>query len=703
LIRKNTWLIAASFTALVAGGEAHADASASSDDMAPIIVSGSRYEAPATGTGSKTAVANSDVPAAIVTIPEAVLKDQGARTMNDALANASAVAPNFAGGYGVADNYLIRGLPMRFLRDGLPDGPSFMGYRRSLADIQTLEVLKGPGSALYGRAEAGGSVNLVTRAPLDQWAGEVAASYGSRDSWSATGDVGGPLSDGVSTRLIANHEEGDSYRGLERRMTEILPTVALALGDRNTLTIDYDYRDSEVVVDNFGIPFTIDRKLADISRKSRLYSPFNEVSQRVHRITVSDRFEVRPDILLRAAASYDNRKVGVVRNAGSNVVDALGLVSGRSGRTQDDKTEYWTAQAEAVFTPVTGPVRHTLLLGVEYAKTDIETLRTNYALPNLSVVDGEIRASESEIPALATPGFDRSIKSDMLSFYVQEQMDISDVLKIRAGLRHDAVDLEDEGTVAGVAVRNAGTPKLWSWQVGAVYKPVRQVSLYGGYSRGKFVSIQTESTSLTPVPEGSSQVEFGVKSQIIPGQLSANLALFETKRDRYFVTLVPGGNPEPVGKQRSRGVELDVVGTPVKGLSIIGNFAYVKAQNRSAALASVNLIALNQSVYGMRIASTPRASGAVWANYEFQHGPMKGFGLGAGVTYKGATYVDSLELLKVPSYTTFRAALAYRAGDWEARIVANNLTNKRWYSVPTFIGALPGEPRSVQLSLRRRF
>ena len=86
----------------------------------------------------------------------------------------------FGGGYGLSDSYLIRGLPMRFLRDGLPDGPTFVGYRRTLADVASIEVLKGPGSALYGRAEAGGSVNITTLKPADALSARAEASVGRR-------------------------------------------------------------------------------------------------------------------------------------------------------------------------------------------------------------------------------------------------------------------------------------------------------------------------------------------------------------------------------------------------------------------------------------------------------------------------------------------------------------------------------------------
>jgi iron complex outermembrane receptor protein len=217
------------------------------------------------------------------------------------------------------------------------------------------------------------------------------------------------------------------------------------------------------------------------------------------------------------------------------------------------------------------------------------------------------------------------------------------------------------------------------------------------------VSIQTESTSLTGVPETSNQIEVGAKSALFDGRLSLNVALFETERDHYFVTLTPSVNPVPEGKMRSRGVELDLIGAPLEGLTLSANFAYVDAVNRSASLVTVSGIATNQSALGKDLPGTPELSGSLWANYTLSSGPLAGLGFGAGVTYKGSTYVDALELLEVPDYTLLRAAISYRAEHFDVQLVVNNLTDETYYSVPTFIGALPGEPRSVQVTLRTRF
>lgn len=697
-------LVGAGMLALVHSGAGLA-ADMAEGDSAEIVVNGTRIVQDR-GTGSKTDIDPRDVPASIAVVPDDVIAGQADRTLNEVLANASAVAPSYGGGYGIADNYVVRGLPVRFLRDGLPDGPSFNGYRRTTADIEAVEVLKGPGSALYGKAEAGGTVNIVTKGPLDRFAASAEAAYGSFDSLFLTGDVGGPLANGIDTRLIGHYERTDGYRGLARRATEVLPTVGLQLGPDHVLTLDYDYRDSRVVPDNYGIPFTQSRTIADIDPASRLYSPFDFSRQTIHRATISDRTRVSPVLELRGALSFEHRDLSLARNGGGNVLNAAGVMTGRNGRTQTDSDDFWTGQAEAILTPRTGAVAHTILLGAEYSSVGIDTVRNTYNLPNLPAGGGLVLATDS--PALIGTGtltYDRRITSDTLSVYAQEQADIADLVKLRIGGRYDSVKWVDAGIQSGNFRRIAGTRGLFSWQAGAVVKATKAVSFYGGYSRGKFVAINTEPNALTPDPESSSQIEAGVKMSLFGGRLSANAALFQTKRDDYFVTLVPGGDPVPVGKQRARGAELDVLGKPVEGLTVIGNFAYVDAVNRSNALASVSGLAgaSNLPVYGKQIAATPRTSGSLWAQYDWSRGPLAGLFLGAGLTYKAAVYVDSLELLKVPAYTTARASIGYKWHGIEAQLTIANLTDARWYSTPTFVGALPGEPRSVLVSLKAGF
>lgn len=679
------------------------------DEAPTIIVTGAYAAEPM--TGSKTETPLRDLPASVAIVPAEILKEQDVRSLDAALANASAVAPQFGGGYGLADNYVIRGLPMRFLRDGLPDGSTFNGYKRTLADIASIEVLKGPGSAVYGRGEGGGSVNIVTRMPDDQLSFDGVASYGRFDTVTLSGVVGGSISGDIRAQMIANYERSNGYRGLSRRFVDILPMVTTRLGDHE-LTARYDRREQRFTVDNYGIPFTVAGAFADVDPSSRFYSPFNTTDQTINRFTLTDRFEARHDLILRAAFVYDNRDIHFARNAGGNAINVANTMTGRNGRTQRDNAEYVTGQFEAVWSPVTGPVAHTILLGTEYQSIRIDTVRRNYNLPNITIIGGvPVNNDPASVPAVTTLAFDRAISSDTLSAYVQNQIALGDHFKLRGGVRLDAVKLVDEGTFGATPARIAGSSDLISYQVGAVWQPNRRLSFYTGYARGKNIAINTEAANLSsnfarraaPVPESSEQFEAGFKLEPIPGLLAINGAVFETRRKDFFVTLVTGADPVQEGRQRSRGVELDFTATPLNGLSVTGNMAYIDAINLSSALVTVTGIATNQSSFGKRLGSTPNWSGNIWANYEVPTGALSGLSFGLGATMKSATFVDALELLRVPGYTILRGAVGYKIGSVEAQLTVANLTNRTWYNVPTFAGAQPGEPRNVQLTLRTHF
>ena len=142
---------------------------ASEEALPEVSVTQSRVKAgtpnDAARTGSKTDAPLRDVPASIAVVPESLLREEGALTMNDAMRNVSSVQPQHGGGYGYANSYNSRGLSINFLRDDLPDGTAQVGYFRTMYDIDRIEVLKGPGSALFGSGGPGGSINVVTKKP----------------------------------------------------------------------------------------------------------------------------------------------------------------------------------------------------------------------------------------------------------------------------------------------------------------------------------------------------------------------------------------------------------------------------------------------------------------------------------------------------------------------------------------------------------
>ena len=665
-----------------------------------------------TFTGSKTDTVLRDLPASVVVVTGENLQEQGVVNMNQAMENVSGVQPQMAGGYGFADNYTVRGLAMRFLRDGLPDGTSQNGYARSMFDVDRIEVLKGPGSALYGSGQPGGTVNVVSKAPQFKNSVEFYGAAGSFGTYIGSADVTGAIGKNAAARVIIGHEQSDGYRDLSRKIDQLKATVLWKIADDKTLTLDYDHRDIKVKPDNYGIVFNSQGKLANVSREAKYYSPFNNTEQRMDKLTVSHDWFFNSDLSMRTAFSYDKRDLSFLRNGGGNAGNAAGVMTGREARAQTDDDQFITFQNELLYKVQQGSIKHTLLGGIEYSEASLDTARTSYSLPNILNINNPIVPESSLANATASSlAYDRKLRSDTISLYAQDQIAFSDQFKLRAGFREDRVSFSDKGrqnfgTNAAPNIQYRAiesTKSLTSGSLGAVWQPTLDWSFYTGIATGKFINIATEATSLSLQPEKSYQTELGTKATLLDGRLGLNAALFSAKRENYYITLPGASNPTPDGQDKSKGVDVDLTAEPVKGLNLLANLILQTVENTSNTNATNSVIAggpVTQNLNGKRPSGVAEQAGRIWASYTLQSGEARGLGFGLGASYKGDSYADSLNLYKVPSYTVWDAAIFYKRSKWEVALNLRNLGDKVYYNTPTFAGALPGAERNAMLSFR---
>jgi iron complex outermembrane receptor protein len=655
-------------------------------------------------TGSKTDTALRDLPASVVVVTGENLAEQGVVTMNQALENVSGVQPLMAGGYGFADNYTVRGLAMRFLRDGLPDGTSQNGYARSMFDVDRIEVLKGPGSALYGSGQPGGTVNVVSKAPQFKDSVEFFGSVGSFGTYIGGVDVTGAVGKDVAARVIIGHEESDGYRDLSRQIDQLKATVLWKIADDKTLTIDLDHRDIKVKPDNYGIIFNAQGKLANVSREAKYFSPFNYTDQRMDRLAVTHDWRIDSDLSMRTALVYDKRDLSFLRNGGGNAGNVAGAMTGREARQQNDDDQFITVQNELIYKLEHGGIKHTLLGGIEYSEARLDTRRTSYRFADITDINSPVIPENSLSDAVSsTLAYDRQLRSDTVSVYAQDQVALSEQFKIRAGFRDDRINFSDKGLQAGTYREIESSKSLQSGSLGAVWQPTQNWSFYTGVASGKFINIATEASALSLEPEKSYQTELGTKATLLDGRLGLNLAFFQAKRENYYITLPGATDPTPDGKDESKGIDFDITSEPIKGLNLLANLILQDVQNKSDALASnpnVEVPVVDQSITGKRPAGVAEKSGRIWASYTLQSGDLRGLGFGLGATYKGSSYADSLNLYQVPSYTVWDAAIFYRQPKWEVALNVRNLGDKTYYTNPTFVGALPGAERNAMLSVR---
>ena len=211
------------------------------------------------GTATKSDMDLIEIPAAIVVVSKELIDQQGATDLQEILNNISGL--NQAGNnYGIGDNLVIRGLGVSYTYDGMYAGGGLgnsYNPTRSMTNVESVEVLKGPATGLYGIGAAGGIINLVEKKPQREAAYHLRASAGSWDSQQVMFDATGPVTDHLAYRLVGNYEKSDGYRGLSDERTELYSTFLLDNIDNHALTLSAAYIDDSVQIDSIGHPVRI--------------------------------------------------------------------------------------------------------------------------------------------------------------------------------------------------------------------------------------------------------------------------------------------------------------------------------------------------------------------------------------------------------------------------------------------------------------
>ena len=208
------------------------------------------------GTATKSNMSLMETPAAIVVVDGTLLREQGVDTLQESIRNISGLSQD-GNNYGVGDNLAIRGLGVNYTFDGIYAGADLgnsYNPTRSMTNIESIEVLKGPATGLYGMGEAGGIINLIEKKPQFQEAYEVKASVGSWDSYSIMADATGAINKDLAYRVVANREQSDGYRGLSDERSELYTSLKYVASSDNQFLLSAAYIDDAVQIDSVGHP-----------------------------------------------------------------------------------------------------------------------------------------------------------------------------------------------------------------------------------------------------------------------------------------------------------------------------------------------------------------------------------------------------------------------------------------------------------------
>lgn len=679
-----------------------------------------------------------DNPRSIQVMPRELLDQQGATQLRDALRNVSGLAQGGQFAFGFYDRFVSRGLNVTFLEDGLPDTSSDLGgYVHSLTGVERVEVLKGPGSALFGTTAPGGTINLVHYRPDDQFAASGGLQYGSFDTITANAAINAPLGQGVAARVDGAFQHSDGFRGTRSRTGEIIGSLGLRPANHDIL-LRAEYRDIDMRPDAFGLPFAPPSGAglpADVDVHARYYTPFAFADQTIKRVSLSDAWAVNDSLTVNLRGAYSDRDVDLARNAGGRIgtltgaaapCDASGancMISGRQLRQQTDDIHDFVVQAEPTWRFDAGAMPVTLLGGLEYRRISATTRRATADLPNILDLAHPV-TPETSLSALAFlcdrshSCNDAAVDGRFIGLYGTAQVDLTSRLKLRLSAREDWFKTWAEGR-SDVPVNpgsqhpcanppagqtscpfTPGEPVTrkddrFEWDVGAVYQFTDAIALFGGYSSNAYPIFNTEEPqSIGQVPEKGTQVEAGLRFR--QGQwLALSTSLFRTTRRNVYTTLLIDNVDTPtVFSYRTKGWESDLTLRPTRAWNIIANLTI-----QDPALSDYPQ---NPGQVGNRVPSTSRTLANVWTSYDIALPDEMGtLQLAAGMRHHGRSYGDTGETRVLPGATMADLSAAWLHGPWTIRAGVNNLNDARNfdYAAGAGSGAIPGQPRTFFLSL----
>lgn len=659
-----------------------------------IIVTGARADESYVQTDSSIAKIGAplrDIPQTIDVVPAAILRDQRALSIQDALKNVPGVG--LSHGDGQRDQVTIRGFSAiadQFV-DGFRDDAL---YFRDLSNVERIEVVKGPAAVLYGRGSSGGLINRVTRKPGIDIAA-FTATYGSFDTKRGEIDLGQASGDGnVAWRLTGAVERSDSFRDQQFLNREaVAPSILLGGNSDTRLLVQADYLKDRRLTD-FGVPAYLGRP-ADVDR-STYYGAANgrdaDVSQSEvfsQTLTLTHRFS--DNLSFRNGFRHYNYSLDRKNTLPGSVNTAAKTVTlNRSNVYRDE--DGWSNQAELTQKLTIAGMQHQMLYGFEIAR-QVKDLK-NISRNGIATVD-LFNPVLPLVPVFLTnaPGSDNRGIFNNKALYAQDLIDFGGGFKALVGIRHDWFD---QRTIQHIANQKglARKDREWSPRAGIVFQPDTAQSYYASWSRsfqpsGEAFSIAANNADIAP--ERTTSKEIGAKYTLFGGALNATLSLFELKRTG--IKTVDPANPTqliPIGVQRTRGAELAATLELASGWQAIAGYAYLDPEIIRSTVANVQ---------GKRATITPKHSANLFIAKSFGDR----FGLGAGGNYVGDRFADPANTVLLPGYVTVDAFAWYQAGPVRLQVNGYNLFNKNYIISGHGSSAnlnLPGAPRSVLVTAR---
>ena len=702
--------------------------------------------------GTKTASALKEVPQSVGYVTKELILDQGATTVNEVVKNISGVNQNSS-----YNDFSIRGFRATGNRNSgnLLNGmraQTSLWKQSSLANIERVEVIKGPASALFGNAAPGGVINRVTKKPLFENKNSITVGVGSWNTLKTYGDFTGPLNlkKTLLYRLNLGYEKTDSFRDLQGSESIIAaPSFSYIPNEKTHINVDFVYQNFNGKIDRGqSVPADGNVYSTPISRSLSAANDFLKENTLNTTIALTHKFSdhislnaiylnssYSEDMLEHTQANLYYKQIGNGANAFRYADPNKVMI------TANQRKRYFANNSFNTyfnFNFNTGILKHKLLVGYDYFISEQKAGSSSISaqgylskdktkVVNTYTTTANVLAGSVQTPTTNVPVFDLydpiagNAYKDISKYiwkqntlnpyeeyshgvYVQEQIDIS-IVKLLIGLRQEWFTeiLNKETTKEISRQTSAFIPR-----VGLVVEASENINLYSTWVKG----FQPQGANIQSDPDRyggpfdymkSELYEVGLKTEWFNKRLSATLAIFKITQENSLEQSPKAGKADwrvPVDEE-SNGFELDVAGQILPNFSVVANYAYTDA--RIVKLKEEGTI----KDLNVQRPSTPRHAANLWTKYIFENGSLKGLGAGIGVSYASERLGQvgrRATAASYPDYTLLNAVLYYKVKDVQLQLNVNNVLNRTyWISGYDNLRNFPGAPRNINASVTYRF
>lgn len=683
---------------------------------------------------AKMPLENLENPQVYNTIPAELLKQQVITSYDDAFRNVPGITRTWESTGRSTDGaayFALRGFDAQpLLYNGLP---GITSGNLDPADIESIEVIKGPSATLFGGSfySYGGMINTITKKPYYTFGGEVAYNTGSFDLHRLTLDINTPLSKKKKIALRLNgalHTENTFQDAGFKKSFFIAPSFSWEVNDKLSFSVMAEVLEEKRAV--APVFFNTDRASPLDFKNLQELNLNNKLSFTSNDLTIKNpRFNMQAQALYKLSSQWTSQTV-----VSTGRVKADGIYT----YIWDDKPgDKWFSQwfhyenqkirsldIQQNFNGdfKIGNMRNRVLVGLDYFHRNVVENSSAWGAGRNVTPWGEIgyfdpysgdpldtvyltMASVNKLLAASGDSTRTNISNSSYSAYASNVLNITPALSVMLSLRADYFDSKgDKDDPDDGYNQFTLSPKF-----GVVYQPIlNKVSVFASYMNA-FLNVSPKPVYDTAgnlmhvesyKPEHANQIEFGTKAVLFDGRLNGTLSFYDIRvGNRVMPDSDNPLNSTQGGKVGSRGVEIDLNATPVNGLNVIAGYSY----NRT------KIINGDKSDFYGEPGRAPGGQGPqhlvnLWATYKFHTGVLKNFGIGLGGNYAGAYKVIDNSVTGVfvlPSYTLLNSSVFYNARKFRVSFAVNNITNEVYYI--GYWSVNPQKPRNFAASVAYKF